>query len=55
MGEYEKMLAEINLERARYLQSTDHMVEEMLENHRNTVKVEFSRTGTSEPARQVSD
>lgn len=57
MGEYEEPLDEINMERARYFLSTDQMLEELLaqENTTGARKVEFSASGTSEEAVEVSD
>jgi hypothetical protein len=48
---------EIDLERARYMLSTDQMLEEFLtrEDMTGTRKVGFGSTGTSEPMEEVSD
>jgi hypothetical protein len=50
-------LDEIYLERARYLLSTDRMLEELLaqENMSGKRKVEFRASGTSEEATEVAD
>ncbi len=47
-------LGELDLERARYFLSTDQVLEETLA-ATETGSVEFSRTGTSEPIKAVSD
>jgi hypothetical protein len=57
MGEYEDMLEEIYMERARYFLSADQMLEELLEdeNVSGTRKVEFKESGTSEEVIEVSN
>ncbi|MCZ7357953.1 MAG: hypothetical protein O8C66_15765 [Candidatus Methanoperedens sp.] len=48
---------EIDLERARYMLSTDQILEDMLtrEDITGTRKVGFGSTGTSEPIEEISD